>query len=338
MTATAFAIDAAPPRVTRAVVVGAGSVGRRHLRNLAALGIDAIALRSGAGQRGALDGWRTVWTWEDAAAFEPQLAIVANPTSLHLSATFSALTLGCHVLVEKPLADTLDGIATVASVAAFVDRAVIVGYQFRFHPTLGTVREWIASGAIGEVVSAAAHWGEHLADWHPDEDYRLGYSARRALGGGVVLTLSHPIDYLRWLLGEVESVVAFTARRSGLEVDVEDVASIALRFASGALATVSLNYAERPARHELRVVGTQGTIEWHPGSGIARLFRAGRWTEVAPPSEYERNALFVDELAHAVACAERRETPRCTLADGTRALEIALAALASAASGMVHRV
>ena len=89
---------------------------------------------------------------------------------------------------------------------------VLVGFQFRFHPGLQQVKKLLDEGAIGKPISAHAHWGEYLPDWHPWEDYKQGYAARPELGGGVVLTLSHPLDYLRWLLGEVESLSAFTSR------------------------------------------------------------------------------------------------------------------------------
>jgi len=335
MTATAVEHRAAPrerptrTRVERAVVVGAGSVGRRHLRNLAALGIDAIVLRSGAGRTDDVGGWRSVRRWADVAAFAPEIAIVANPTALHLPAALAAVRAGCHVLVEKPVSHTLDGLDALAAEVEARGLTAIVGYQFRFHPTLALVRDWIVDGWIGEVVFAQAHWGEYLPGWHPGEDYRLGYSARADLGGGVVRTLSHPLDYLRWLLGEVRAVAALSTRRSGLAIDVEDVAAVTLQLASGALGTVTLNYAERPPRHALSIVGTDGTVHWSAADGVARCWRASPegWTTATPGASFERNALFVAELEHFVACVEGRAEPRCTLADGVRALALSLAAL-----------
>src|SRR5262249_6864719 len=130
----------------------------------------------------------------------------------------------------------------------------MVGYQFRFHPTLQHIRGWLQERTIGEIVSARAAWGEYLPAWQPWRDYRTSYSSRANLGGGVLLTLSHPIDYLRWLLGEVVSVSAVAARRSGLELDVEDTALVHLEFESGAIGSLALDYVQHPPEHSLTIV------------------------------------------------------------------------------------
>lgn len=324
----------------RCVVVGAGSAGRRHLRNLSTLGIDAIALRTLKGQSGELTGFRSVQSWDEASDFDPSIAIIANPTAMHVDAAMEATRLGCHLLIEKPVADRIEPTLQLQAAIARRNTTALVGYQFRFHPTLRTVRDWLQKGVIGEPVSAHAHWGEYLPGWHPGEDHRIGYSARRDLGGGVVLTLSHPLDYMRWLLGEVTSVSAMTARRPRLTVDVEDVAIMALRMASGALASISLDYLEQPARHTLDIVGTEGTISWDAASGTAHARCNGDSTHlwVRPDRTFERNSLFVAELQHFLACVRGTEQPNCTLQDGVRSVTIAEAVLRSAREGRVVHV
>lgn len=238
------------------------------------------------------------------------------------------------------MAHTLD---PLDELEAFVDAQgliVLVGYHLRFHPTLRDVRDWVASDGLGRVVSVHAHWGEYLPGWHPDEDYRLGYSARRDLGGGALLTLSHPFDYLRWIVGEVESVFAVSARLSSLEIDVEDVAQVTLRFASGAVGNVYVDYVQHPPSHHLRITGTRGIAVWDATDGVAHLYDGAReeWTVRRPPDGFGRNHLFLDEMRHFLACIDGRETPACTLEDGRRALEIALAARESAEQGRVKHV
>jgi predicted dehydrogenase len=153
----------------------------------------------------------------------------------------------------------------------------------------------------------------------------------------VVLTLSHPIDHVRWILGEVTAVGAMTARHSGFTVDVEDVAALTLRMASGALATITLDYVERPPRHTLRITGRDGTIFWDAATGVARAQHGTSRLEqvVAPDAGFERNALFVDELRHFLACVNGTETPNCTLHDGARSVAIAEGALRAARQGCV---
>ncbi len=133
-----------------------------------------------------------------------------------------------------------------------------------------------------------AHWGEYLPGWHPWEDYRQGYSARPDLGGGVVLTLSHPLDYLRWLFGEVEALWAFTGKSSDLELQVEDTAEIGLRFANGVLGSLHLDYNQRPPGHWLEVITSQGTLRWDNLSGEVQVYRSetetGKFTRRQPDS------------------------------------------------------
>lgn len=293
------------------LIAGLGSIGRRHFRNLIALGeTDLVLLRT---QRStlpdeALAGY-PVATDLDAAlrVHRPEAVIVANPTTLHLDVAIPAAEAGCHIYLEKPIADSLERVPALEAALRRGGGQLLVGFQFRFHPALQKARALLESGAIGKALAAHVHWGEYLPDWHPWEDYRLGYSARADLGGGVVLTLTHPLDYLRYLLGEVTALWSFNGHISPLELDVEDVAEIGLQFASGALAGVHLNYVQRPAMHRLEIAGTGGTLHWDNIDGVLRWQKIptpfGSWgpqaaapdvRTFAPPAGFERNDLFVD--------------------------------------------
>jgi predicted dehydrogenase len=185
------------------------------------------------------------------------------------------------------------------------------------------------------VVSAHVHWSEWLRGWHPWEDYRRSYSAQSSLGGGVIRTLCHPFDYLRWLLGDVKWVSAQADHLSALELDVEDTAVVTLRFASGALASVYLDCVGRPRRHSLEIVGCDGRIQWNDEDGVAQLFEAGRRgaTVARPPAGFERNHLFLDEMNHFLGRVREKESELDPLDDGIRALEITLAAVRAAETG-----
>jgi predicted dehydrogenase len=174
-----------------------------------------------------------------------------------------------------------------------------------------------------------------MPGWHPWEDYRSSYSARRDLGGGAVLTLCHPVDYLRWLLGEVDSVWAFTGKVSDMEIDVDDVAEIGLRFSSGAVGSAHLDLFQRPPSYRFEIIGSQGTLMWDAVDNIVRLYKAqdGNWSTFPVPGGFERNDMFLDEMRHFLAVARGEEAPSCTLADGERVLRLALAALESSRTG-----
>ncbi|HLO15035.1 MAG TPA: Gfo/Idh/MocA family oxidoreductase, partial [Anaerolineales bacterium] len=220
------------------LIAGLGSIGRRHFRNLIALGEKDIVLlrtRKATLPDDELSGYPV--ETDLGAALEkhrPEAVIVANPTAMHLDAAIPAAQAGCHILLEKPVSHSLDRLDVLQKTAAKSGSRILVGFQFRYHPTLNKARELIRSNALGKLLTVHAHWGEYLPQWHPWEDYRQSYAARPELGGGVIITLTHPLDYLRYLMGEVESLWSFNGHISPLEINVEDVAEIGLKFKDGA--------------------------------------------------------------------------------------------------------
>lgn len=320
------------------LITGFGSIGRRHLRNLKSLGEkDILFYRTGFSQLedAELAGLTVETNLGAALAHKPDAVIVANPTALHLGVAIPAAQAGCHLLLEKPLSHSLERVDQLEAAVQASGSRVLVGFQYRFHPGLQKAVELLASGELGKPFSARAHWGEYLPGWHPWEDYRKGYSARGELGGGVVLTLSHPFDYLRRLLGEVDSVWASTAHSGELDIEVEDQAEIGLAFAYGPLGSVHLDYLQRPGTHWLEVQCANGAFHLDFVSGLLKVSRSsgGGEQEFPVPAGFERNELFLAQMRHFIEVVNGRADPLCTLADGRRALELALATHTSAAEG-----
>jgi predicted dehydrogenase len=325
------------------LIAGAGSIGRRHLRNLLALGEhDIILYRTGHATLpdDELSGFPVEFDLQAALAHRPDAVIVSNPTSLHMDIAIPAAQAGCHLLLEKPIADSMLRVGELKEAARQGGGKVLVGFQFRFHPGLQRVEELLKEEAIGRPLSARASWGEYLPGWHPWENYRHSYSARTDLGGGVILTLCHPLDYLLWLLGPVDSLWAMAGQIGDLELSVEDTAEIALRFRSGAIGSVHLDYNRRPPSHQLEIVGTGGVIRWDNADGTTRVYRLSdqSWEEYAPPPGFERNDMFLAQMRHFLAVVRAESQPVCTLDDGVRALELALLALESAQSGKMLQI
>jgi predicted dehydrogenase len=316
------------------LIAGLGSIGRRHFRNLLALGErDILLYRT---QRSSLPddelaGFPVETDLQAALAHKPQAVIICNPTALHLEVAIPVAEAGCSILLEKPVSHTLEGMERLELALQRGGGNMLVGFQFRFHPTLCKAAELIRAGRLGKPLSVHAHWGEYLPDWHPWEDFRKGYSARTDLGGGVVLTLSHPLDYLRFLIGEVGSVWAFTSSQ-GFGLPVEDTAEIGLRFSSGVVGSLHLDYNQRPPAHYFEITGTQGSLRWDNSDGSLDVNDADTQTrkKIMPPTGFERNQLFMDEMSHFLSVLRGESDPLCTWQDGKQALRLALAALQSA--------
>jgi predicted dehydrogenase len=322
------------------LIAGLGSIGRRHLRNLTALGARDILLyrtHNSTLPDEELKGFPVETNLETALSQRPTAVIVSNPTSLHLDVAIPAAEAGCHLFLEKPISHSLHRVPEFKYLVERQAIQVFTGFQFRFHPGLMTVNRLLSEGAIGRPLSVRAHWGEYLPNWHPWEDYRHGYSARTDLGGGVILTLSHPLDYLRWLLGEVKSLWAFTGQLSDMDLRVEDNAEIGLRFDNGVLGSVHLDYNQQPPTHHLEIIGSKGTLRWEYENGAAQLYRAelGEWEIFQPPDGYDRNDMFMAEMRHFLDVIRGNAAPICSLYDGVRALELALATHKSQQNGTV---
>jgi predicted dehydrogenase len=337
------------------LIAGLGSIGRRHFRNLLALGEkDVVLLRT---RKATLPDDELAEfpvetdIHEALSRHAPDAVIVATPTSLHLDVAIPAAEAGCAILLEKPVSHSLERLDVLQKAVQANRNRVLVGFQFRYHPTLNQARKLILDGTLGNILTAHVHWGEYLPQWHPWEDYRQSYAAQAELGGGVIVTLTHPLDYLRYLLGEVEALWSFNGHVSPLELNVEDSAEIGLRFASGAVGGVHVNYFQRPPVHRMEIVGTAGTLRWDNADGVLNFYKMpaefGSYTDVppaavveqiSPPSGFERNDLFVSQTRHFIDVANGRVTPVCSLEDGVRALQMALSAYESQKTGQVVRL
>jgi predicted dehydrogenase len=300
------------------------------MRNLLALDQEIVLLRSGKSTLPEKDLEGLPVESDLKAALEkwkPEAVIISNPTALHLEYAIPAAEAGCHLLIEKPISNSMDSVSDLQQAIQRNEVKVLIGFQFRFHPVLRRIKTLLEEEAIGRPLYVRSHWGEYLPDWHPWEDYRASYSAREDLGGGVVLTLCHPFDYLRWLFGEVNTVSGMISNSGVLEIDVEDTAEAILTFDEGPLASVHLDYNQRPARHRLEIVGSRGSISWDQAEASAKFWsdETGGWKEIPAPEGFERNTLFLEEMRHFLDLVAGKTESVCSLEDGIRALEIALA-------------
>ncbi len=310
------------------LIAGFGSIGRRHFRNLLHLGEEDILFYStnqSTIEKDEISGYVIESNLDQALAHKPDAVIVSNPTSLHLDVAIPAARAGCHLLIEKPLSHDLERIDELSKILDQTGKKVLLGFQFRYHPGLQLISKLLSEGEIGIPLSVRAHWGEYLPNWHPWENYQAGYSARADLGGGVLLTLCHPLDYLRWLFGEIKVVQGFLGSSGDLGLtDVEDTAEINLKFENEMIGSVHLNYNQRPPAHTLEIIGSEGTVYWNGIDGELKVFQAssGKWKDYPLPLIFDRNDLFLSEMAHFLDVTKTDLIPICSLVDGITVQQI----------------
>ena len=340
----------------KALFVGLGSIGQRHLRNLRKLkpNIDLIAVRS---TRSAPALSETNQVISDITVSEkykikefdslqlaleqqPDLVFVTNPTSLHLGVAYEALSAGCYVFIEKPLSHTWEGVEDLIKAEKESEhKKIAIGYQFRFHPALLLVKKALNEKRIGRLIGAQLINGEYMPGWHPYEDYRISYAARRDLGGGALVTQIHDFDNAMWLFGYPEKLFAIGGQLSELEIDVEDSVQVLMQCKEQHRkfpVTINLNYLQWPPRRTISIVGDKGTIQCDLiNMEVTFSDCANKQVESHSFSDYDRNQLFIDEMNNFLEFAAGKKDSVVDLECGVASLRIAIAARDSMESGNI---
>lgn len=324
------------------LVVGCGSIGSRHLRNLASLKMGPLLAYdpdpARSSKAAAFVGGTPIARIEQAP--ELAAAFICTPTSTHLASALVALERGAHLFIEKPIADSLEGVPELLSEARRRHRVVMVGFNLRFHPCLQRIKSLLEQGDIGRILGAKIEFGQYLPDWHPWDDYRKGYSANRSLGGGIVLDAVHEFDYARWLLGEIRAVTGMVGTVGTLEIDTEDLAAFTLQHDGGAISEIHLDYLQRVYSRHCKVIGSEGTVSWDWHARAVRCYRvkSGTWEEFPEPKGYDTNQTYLDEIQVFLAAAAGERSVPVDGAAGARVLEVALAAKKAATSGQTVKL
>jgi len=295
--------------MTRALVVGYGSIGQRHARILRELDCE-IGIVS---RRELADVTRFPTVAEGINALSPDYVVVANETAEHLN-TVAALTaagFGGILLVEKPLGE---GAPIRAEAFAFSG----VGYNLRFHPLLTALAEELQGQRL---VSMEVYCGQYLPDWRPGTDYRAGYSSDPLRGGGVLRDLSHELDYLLWLAGAGRRVAAIGGRFGELDIASDDSWAIVAELERCPLATIQINYLDRPGRRRITVNTASHT--YSVDFGAATLTRDGTATRF----EVDRDTTYRAMHRAVLACDGSR---LCTISEGEKVMAL-ISALEEAA-------
>lgn len=255
------------------VIIGLGSIGKRHKTNLESLGHQIIN------------------SYEIAKGI-----LICNPTALHLKTALEVQKYNLPIFIEKPLSHNLDNVNQLTG-------KILLGYCLRFDQSLRVFKAKINQEKIESVKIVCQSW---LPDWHPQTDYQQSYSAKKDLGGGVLLDLSHEIDYALWFFGPVKKVSAKLRMAPELEIETEAIADLNLEFVSGVKAEIYLSYASQKNERYCEVITAGGDIlHW----------------DFKP-----NNEMYIEEVKHFVRIIEGKEQPLITIADGRNVLKVIEAA------------
>lgn len=314
------------------MVLGLGSIGRRHATNLAAL--YPRSRMTFVRQGGVEDeftrsmGARVVDRLEAVIDDPVDLAVLATPSANHMNALPALIERACPLLVEKPVVTSLDDVASVTRLLDTSPVAVrAAGFNLRFLPSLRRFRDLVAEGRLGRPARASFIAGQWLPSWRPGTDYRESYSSDASRGGGVELDLSHEFDVARWFFGDLAVEFARGAHHTALELRANDTSVSVLAPAPGGapVVTVSLDYISRQRVRWYEVVGEAGRVEWSIDGRLELSNSAGRHDLSAGPGDFDVHGTYLD-MIRAVVDAEATgdSTGYQSLADGLASTSLAL--------------
>lgn len=310
-------------KVNRVLLVGFGSIGKRHLNNLKLLNpqVKLVVLRSREGSN-PIAGCDVITDIEAALDFQPQVAFICNPSNLHLSIATELARAGVHLFIEKPLSNNSDGLEEFMSVFRSTHIQVMVGYNLRFSESLCTLRELIRSKQYGRALHVTAEVGQYLPDWRPDSEYRNTVSARADLGGGALLELSHELDYMCWIFGEPICVSGQLLKVSDLDIDVEDLvlAHVAFNNEEAQISsTIQLDFLQRKPSRTCKVICEQATLIWDAIEDRVEALSEGS-VSVEFQGDKDRNYSYKQEVLHFIESINRGEEVPIPVEDGIKVL------------------
>ena len=329
----------------KALFIGLGSIGQRHLRNLKMLRPDIKLLSYRklkespllseinevipGGEISDFYSIKEFHNLDEALLEKPQLIFITNPSKLHLSTALNCINNDAYLFIEKPLSTSLNDIDKLRNYnKRFKKNKIAVGYQFRFHPGIVLLKEKIEE--LGNLISCAFVNGEYLPDWHPYEDYSKSYASRSDLGGGALLTQIHDFDLSLYFFGMPSKLFAVGSKLSSLKVDVEDSVKVLMSNPyknKNIPISLSFDYLSWPPKRNITVTGDKGQIFLDLNNQFMEInLIKARTQRKIKFDDFNRNQLFIDEMKNFLKFSEGEEIAMVDLETSINSLKVALGA------------
>ncbi|WP_168416796.1 Gfo/Idh/MocA family protein [Acinetobacter indicus] len=279
-------------------VIGLGNIATRHRRNLKMLFPEAqLVVMSASGRipkEPVTDSDHIAESIDEIIQLQVQFAIIASPAPFHAQHAIPLIKAGIPVLIEKPVSVTQTDAQALIDAEAKYKTPVAVGYCLRYLPSAQQVRQMIQEGVIGNLYNAFIEIGQYLPDWRPTKDYRETVSAKTELGGGVLLELSHELDYAQWILGSLTPKYAVLRASEELGLEVEDNADLLMTTVKGAVVNIHLDFLQRKAHRKCRFIGSEGCIEWDLIRNEVLLIKAKEQQEIYSAPDWDKNQMYLE--------------------------------------------
>ena len=281
-------------------VIGLGNISTRHHKNLKKLYPNSIVIAMSASGRSPKvqppDSDIVVRNITDIIAHKPDMVIVASPATFHAQHAVPLIESGLPVLIEKPIAASLEEARKINQAFQSYKTPVAIGYCLRYLPSSQKVNSVIQSKAIGKLHNVSVEVGQYLPDWRPNTSYKDSVSASPGLGGGALLELSHEIDYTQWIVGQLIPQTAILRSSTELNLDVEDSADILSINEDGAVISMHLDFLQRQPYRRCRFIGSEATLEWDLIRNSVILYQADETRILLNDPNWDKNQMYLNMI------------------------------------------
>jgi len=298
--------------VLKILVIGAGSIGQRHISNLVKI-IPRKSINVYDTEKSKMDFVSKkfkILSLSRLAFDSYDCLLVCTPPSTHVKLAIDGLKRGCHTFIEKPLSSNTKGVASLKKLAKKKNLLVFIGYNFRFNSGLNNIKKILHKKQLGKIISVSAEYGQYLPDWKPLHDYKKSYSASKLLGGGIIHDSSHELDYLIWLFGNPKEIQSNYIKTNILKTDVEAIAEIILKFKNNILGRIHLDFIRREYKRSVEILCENGIISWSLKEGTVKIFNAKnqKW-KILQKSE-SINQMYLSEMRHIINCLKQHKSSK----------------------------
>ena len=323
------------------LIVGYGSIGKRHVKNLLKESdYEILICTKQKNLKFRNKRIRTYNSLKQCLDEKPTIGFVTNETSLHVQTAIKLAKNNLDLFLEKPLSNSEKNVNKLKKIVKEKKLIVQMGYHFRFHKCIKKIYQLILQKKIGKIISVQIENNSYLPDWHPYEDYTKSYASKEKLGGGIVLTQIHELDYLYWFFGKPKSIFSVTGKFSDLKLSVDDFSSSIIEFKHKIIAEVHLDFFQGPDFKSCKIKGTNGIIYWDSDLNQVKYFnnKKRRWEIILKLKNFQRNQMYIDEIRNFLRSIKERKKTNNNLDDGIISMNMALAIKKSAKNKKIIRM
>jgi len=290
------------------LIIGGGSIGKRHIQNLKTLGYtDIFCLKRNRDDLfGKENEVKVIVNISELENAHIDAVFICTPTSLHNEGLKIAVKLNAAIFMEKPLIHNKEGFDDAQQILSGYQQPFFIGFMLRYHPLVQKIADLLREKKVGDIYSARFEFGSYLPYWHPYEDYKESYASRKDLGGGVINTITHELDLIQYYFGEPQYIQCTKANLGKLNIEVEEIAEAVFQY-SDRLVTLHLDYLQKDYDRRIRILGDEGSIEWNWYQRKAVLKVHKKEDEVYSLEDFDVNQLYLDELKEFIRVIENKK-------------------------------